>query len=249
MKKLTITTPYHVAPNETTPNHQVKSEVIFNWLQDSMLDYSDHLGLGYNVCKERDLTYILRGYDIQINELPRFLDSTFLQTKLSHITQTSFFFEQTLYDKSLKKQLLTSSSQAVLVDAIKGRPVKIKDNLSTENLPEPINASSLEPIQPIERVDSKIIQEIPFDYIDFNQHVNNSKYISLAERGLSPELLKKMRLKRIAVAYKSPAKLGDQLEIQTQISPTSSQHQIVQKENPKKICAQVRFDWLRSNSR
>ena len=249
MKKITMLKPYHVAPNETTMSHQLKNEALFNWLQDSMLEYSDHLDVGYKVCKERNLTYILRGYDIQINELPTLLVPTILQTELSHITQTSFFFKQTLYDKNFKKQLLSSSSQAVLVDAIKGRPVKIKDNLNTEKLPEPISAPGLDLIPKIERVDLKTAQEIPFDYIDFNQHVNNSKYITLAERGLSPELLKKIRLKRIAVAYKSAARLGDQLEIQTQISPTSSQHQIVQKEDPKKICAQILFDWHRTTSR
>ena len=72
--------------------------------------------------------------------------------------------------------------------------------------------------------------------------VNNSKYVVLAERGLSPALLKKMQLKHIAVSYKKAVKLGDFVKVETQQDESSSLHQ-VESPQDKSVFARVAFAW------
>jgi len=233
---------YRVSAYECDYADRLKVGTVFDWFQDSMDEYSSVLGFGRDFCKSNGLSYILRGYNVQIDDLPQWTDSVSMHTAVTNASSTSFFIKQTLYDNQMKQRLLSSCGQVVLMDVKNGRPARVRDVLPSLPALAAPNAP-LDGAPLLQKVDDVYEAVVPLDYIDFNQHVNNSKYVIMAERGLSPELRKKIRLKRIAIAYKKGARLGDHLKIQTQLNPLSSWHQIVSKDNEQQVCARVAFAW------
>ena len=158
------------------------------------------------------------------------------------------FFQQFFQDITTKETLLSSTSQVVPIDLSTQRPIKIKDCLPLSTLKSihiPLSFVQLPPLTSSHCIRE---QDIFYDHIDFNHHVNNTHYVSFAERSLSSTFLKKARLKRIRIAYKQAALLGDKVQIQTRICPGFTDHQIVstpEPDTPKKYFARVRLSWER----
>ena len=235
---------YRVSPSETDGTGKLKIGGIFNWLQDSMDEYSTVLGVGADYCRKHNLSYALRGYDVSISSLPPWGSVVPIHTRIECLTPCSFVLRQTMYDPSLKKKLLSACSQVVLLDTALGRLAHPADSFPNYIMDEIISGPYHLPSIPTpQRIDSSYEIIVPWDYIDLNQHVNNARYVELAARGLTPEKLKEMKLRRIAAAFKNAAKCGDHLEIQTQEDPTSSVHSIISKEGDNKTCAKVCFEW------
>lgn len=241
------TNDYHLAAYECDHENTLATATIFNWLQDSMDRFSRACGAGYDYCYPYGLTYMLRAYDVKINSLPRWADTLEMQNVLSDIKASSMFLRHRLYHKATKQLLLSAVSHVVLIDFLKGRPAHIKDYpilQQIETLQRPVSIPRLEPLT---SVDTTREQDILLDHIDFNQHVNNTNYVVFAKRALDPLFLKRNRLKRIQVAYKQAALLGDKLKIETKIEPTYTDHQISSVSQPNRQFARIRFSWQKKD--
>ena len=73
--------------------------------------------------------------------------------------------------------------------------------------------------------------------------MNNTNYIVFAERSLNQALYKKERLKRIQIAYKQAAVLGDEISVSTKLTSDLTDHQLSSSSDPGKSFARVRFFW------
>lgn len=234
---------YRVSPYESDEIGRLRLGGLLGWFQDSMDVYSSALGVGEDYCRKQGISYALRGYDISVDSLPVRGRDVLLHTKLECLTPTSFVLRQTMHDKSLRASLLSACSRIVLLNE-DGHFVR-----TTENFPEYIQAnvplrSHFWPNMPVqERVDRTHDEIVPWDYIDFNRHVNNARYVEMAARGLSPVKLKEMQLRRIAAIFKQAAKCGEHLQVQTQENPDCSIHRIVSKDKGNSTYADVCFDW------
>ncbi|MBQ3696192.1 MAG: hypothetical protein II938_04435 [Alphaproteobacteria bacterium] len=235
---------YKVTGYQCDQDSTLATPFVFNYLQDSLDNFSRAHGVGYDFCKTQNLTYILKGYDVQIHSLPHWTDITQMDTDLISFGPGSLFFLQNLYDSN-KKLLFSSVSHVVLLDLLKKRPARIKDHFPSSLLQTATQATpAFTSLKPLDCVHTTREQEITPDYIDFNQHVNNTHYITFAERALDPVFLKKARLKRIRVAYKQAALLGDKLKVESKIAPGFTDHQISSVSDPTKQFARIRFSWL-----
>jgi len=239
--------PYRVSAYECDSECRLKTGTLLNWLQDSMDQYSQQLQISRDFFSKNHLSFILRGYDIAINRLPQWGSAVFMKTMVANTSSTSFFLRQNLYDVPLKQILLSACSQVVLIDTERFFPVRIHRYLpasvceATSDLP-----TALPSLNPLPQYAHEYTQPVNYDHIDFNQHVNNANYVTFAERGLSPILLRKIQLKRIAIAYKQAAKLGDTLKVQTALTPNGSAHQISSATKPNTVFARVQFTWDKS---
>ena len=238
-------TDYHVAGYECDRESLLSIRSIFNWLQDSMDRFSRSIGIGYDFCEKHNLTYILKNYDVQIQNLPHWTDSVQMETAPLTTSNACLFFAHTLKNKETKAELFHTTSQVVLLNTLNGHPARVKDCLPIDVLKTIQIQPNFQHLPPINRVDIEQMQPVSTDHIDFNQHINNTNYVVFAERTLSPEFLKKAKLQRIQAAYKQAAKLGDSLRIQTQIAPGFTDHQIVSATNPDINFARIRFHWAK----
>lgn len=238
---------YQVAAYECDRESRLSTATIFNWLQDSMDKFSQAHHVGPDFCQSHGLTYMLKAYDVKLNQLPKRNDSVQMDTQLCAFGPSSLFFTQDLYDQDRKKVLLSAVSHVVLIDLMEKHPARIKDYMPLYLLDEHAQTPSFTKLPPLDHVHTTRMQEITPDYIDFNQHVNNTHYITFAERTLDPAFLKKARLERIRAAYKQSATLGDTLQVDTKIAPGFTDHQISSATNPNTIFARVRLSWAQKD--
>lgn len=244
-----FTKDYHVAGYECDQDSTLSTATIFNWLQDSMDKFSRTHDIGYDHLKPQGLTYILRGYDVLINNLPHWSDDVQMETSLQDSSMCSLFFRQNLYAKHDKRLLFSGTSQVALMDFFKKKPARIQEHLPLSALDSLKSPVIMPTLQALARVDTVRTQEIPYDHIDFNQHVNNTNYVLYAQRAIDPLFLKKARLKRIQIAYKKAAQLGDRLKVETQIAPGFTDHQISSQTQPNQQFARVRLAWVPKTDR
>ena len=111
------------------------------------------------------------------------------------------------YEKG--EQIVKANSIWVLIDPRNGRPIRITDEVSSHYPDEP----KLE----MEYCDRKIVvpevytemepMQVPKYFIDTNNHMNNGKYVMVAESFLPEHFM----VREIRVEYKTAAVLGDVL--------------------------------------
>ena len=235
---------YRVSPYETDGVGRLKIGSIFNWLQDSMDEYSTALGVGADYCQKHDISYALRSYDVSVSSLPSRGEVVPMRTRLKCLTPISFLLQQTMYEPSLRRSLLSSCSEVILLNASNGHWVRSKTSLPNYIIEgTQMGPYVMSEAPRLEHIDNVRDEVVPWDYIDFNRHVNNSRYVEMAARGVSPVRLKEMQLRRIAATFKRAAKYGEHLQVQTQIDPLSSRHTIVPKDKGDTPYARVYFEW------
>ena len=125
---------YRVAAYECDQNSVLQLATIFNWLQDAMDRYSQKHKIGHDFCQKNNITYMLKGYDVLIDSLPKWMDSVTISTDLVNAARCSLFFKQTMSDMYTRKTLLSSVSHVVLIDLLNKRPIRVNGNLPPEAL-------------------------------------------------------------------------------------------------------------------
>ena len=125
--------------------------------------------------------------------------------------------------------LVRASSQWVLLDTLKNRPLAITKRIEWFDLIEDRAVDTNFPKLPTVDVPQiSISQIIRSDDIDLNNHVNNAVYPTWIFDALPSEFLSKHTLTKIQIQYKYPAKHGDDIQVLTNVSDeNTTQHMIV----------------------
>ena len=234
---------YRAGTYECDRNNVLHIGSVFNWLQDALDGYSQRHKIGYDYCRKNEITYVLRGYDVIVDSFPKRMDTVSISTDLVNTTSCSLFFKQTLINTHTRQALLSSISHIVLIDLKNKRPLRLEENIPLRALK--LSPMSVEPLSlpSLDVIHAEDTQKVTYDYIDFNQHMNNTNYIVFAERTLNPDIQKKENLRRIQVTYKQAAVLGDKVKVSTKITPNFTDHQISSASDINKQFARIRFFW------
>ena len=123
------------------------------------------------------------------------------------------------------------------------RPARVIEHVPQIPAVESYTKTPVLPITPLTRLDQELDKPVMWDYIDFNQHVNNAAYVVFARQTLPTSFYEKNDLVRIKVAYKAPAALGDTMVVQTQREGLETLHRIVSKSDVSKEYARIQMNW------
>ena len=110
-------------------------------------------------------------------------------------------------DRKNGERLAYANSVWVLVDTLTGRPVKVPEDIINEYGTSPqleMECSSRKIKVPAD-MEAGAEMVVPKFFIDSNQHMNNEKYVAIAQELLPAEF----KIKELRVEYKKEAKLGD----------------------------------------
>lgn len=183
---------------------------ILDYLQDTCTFQAEELGVGLEYMHAHKTAWVLNSWQADIIRDPVFGEKI-------RISTWPYEFHGFLGHRNFKIEdeagtaIVLASSVWVFMDMQKNRPVRIP--------PEIAAAYQLQPRLEMEYMDRKIkdiqaacmqkreTSRIPRYFIDTNQHVNNAKYILLAEELLPPEF----HPVRIRAEYKKPAVYGDMI--------------------------------------
>lgn len=233
---------YEINSSQCDKNGQLRLRTLFNFFQDLADFHADEMGLGFHFCTMRGIGWIGGAYHVRINRLPVWEDKIVLSTWPSDTTAVTGIRDFQMTDEN-GNVLINASSQWVLVDTQKMRPVSVVKNVGTYELMRDRALETSFPSLPVmEHVDTEVSVSIRRDDIDINNHVNNAVYPSIVMDSLSDEFLQAHVLAELEVNFKHPAKWGDSFQIKTQIDELTTIHQILNADGLVEF-ARVRLEW------
>lgn len=194
--------------SEADSNSRLTYHGLLNYLQDSSTLHSEELGESGAQLLEQNMAWILSFWQICIEEMPKLSDDITIST-WPYSTKGLFGQRNFCVDNEEGKRIVRANSIWVLIDPRTGRPIRITDEVSSHYPDEPkleMDYCDRKIIIPTEYEEKEPIQVQKY-FIDTNHHMNNGKYVMVAETFLPEGFV----VHEIRVEYKKAAVLGDVL--------------------------------------
>ncbi|MBR2045805.1 MAG: hypothetical protein IJ958_06700 [Agathobacter sp.] len=192
--------------SEANSKSRLTFHALLNYLQDASTLHSEELGESGADLKAQNMAWVLSFWQICMEDLPKSSEDICVKT-WPYQTKGLFGLRNFCMENAKGEQIVKANSIWVLIDARTGRPIRITDEVSSHypdepklemdycdrKIPVPAEYTEMEPIK------------VPKYFIDTNNHVNNAKYVMVAEEYLPADFY----VKEIRVEYKIAAVLGD----------------------------------------
>ncbi|MBQ2900619.1 MAG: hypothetical protein IJE49_02065 [Agathobacter sp.] len=192
--------------SESNSKSELTYHALLNYLQDSSTLHSEELGESGAQLLEQNMAWILSFWQICIEEMPK-LSEDICVTTWPYQTRGLFGLRNFCMENGKGDKIVKANSIWVLVDPRTGRPIRITDEVSSHYPDEPMLEMDYcdRKIVIPEEYEEKTAIIVPNYFIDTNNHMNNAKYVMVAEEYL-PE---SFQVKDIRVEYKTAAMQGD----------------------------------------
>ncbi len=194
--------------SECTPGGHAGLASVLDYLQDTCTFQAEELSVGVSYLQERHLVWLLSSWQVDIARYPVFGETIRIST-WPYDFYGFYGFRNFCIRGAQGEILVRANSVWVFMDLRKGRPSKLP--------PEITAAYEKEERLEMEYLDRKIPDfeaeavgtpfKVPHYFIDTNRHMNNAKYVLLAEEILPPA----WEASRIRAEYRRSAVCGDLL--------------------------------------
>lgn len=202
---------------------------LFNILQEAASEHAEILGIGYEECLKRDVTWVAASYRVDIRRLPKIGEQIQIETWIADLQSVTSQRCYRLKDKD-NNILAEGITNWALISTKNLRPVVISKSLQTT--PEQVDGERLafsdEKIRLAEpeRNDKEYHFTSRFDEMDTNFHINNAVYPAWAAESLGQEWLENKTPKIIQINFKNAVKAFENVDIITQAENNESLHKI-----------------------
>lgn len=194
--------------SEANSKSELTHYALLNYLQDSSTLHSEELGESGAQLLEQNMAWILSFWQICIEEMPKLSEDICVKT-WPYQTRGLFGLRNFCMENEKGDTIVKANSIWVLVDPSTGRPLRITDEVSSHYPDEPkleMDYCDRKLAVP-ENYEERSAITVPKYFIDTNNHMNNARYVMVAEEYL-PENFK---VKEIRVEYKNAAVFGNVL--------------------------------------
>ena len=196
--------------SEVNSEQQLMISSMLDYLQDCCTFQSEDMGLGVDYLKREQVAWVLSSWEIEILRYPKMGERIQVGTWPSEFK--GFYGSRNFLMKNENEEVLAKANSLwVFMDTEKMRPTRVNDtfverygsviepplegNWSERKITVPKEATAMEPVQ------------VAKFFIDTNHHMNNGKYVLVAEEYLPEDFM----VGRLRVEYKKAAVLGDVL--------------------------------------
>ena len=194
--------------SEVDRDGKLRLSSIFDYFQDCSTFHSQDLDRGVDYLKKHGLGWVLVSWYVKVHRYPIFGEEISVRTWPYDFNGLMGGRNFSMEDEN-GEVLACADSLWVLMDLKRNRPIKIPEEImETYQLfsPLPMEKASRKMKMPDHLVSYPSFPVTKF-HLDTNQHVNNGKYIFMAQ-DFFPE---GMKVKEIQVSYKKPAFDQDQI--------------------------------------
>lgn len=196
--------------SEVNSNQQLMISSMLDYLQDCCTFQSEDMGLGVDYLAKEQVAWVLSSWEIEILRYPKMGEKIRVGTWPSDFK--GFYGSRNFLIKGEPEEVLAKANSLwVFMDTEKMRPTRVNDtcvkaygkiiepvlegNWSDRKISVPEGRNVMEPVQ------------VAKFFIDTNHHMNNGKYVLVAEEYLPEDF----KVGRLRVEYKKAAVLGDVL--------------------------------------
>ena len=190
---------------------RLRSSVLFELMQDIAEQQNELLGLGRAAAQELGLFWVLVRQRAEISRMPERGERITLETWPGRTRHMLFPRYYRMLDAS-EAVLLSAASVWTLVDR-ESRKMVSPEKYSL-SIPCEVTGNEIALPRPMKfiRDGANGAFTVPFSYIDMNGHMNNARYLDLAEDG-SAFAGSGKPLNEITVEYSAEAHVGDKLSL------------------------------------
>lgn len=233
---------YHIKSYECDRNGTLRLLTLMNIFQDAADSHASALGVGIEHCKAHGLAWVGSNYQIKIERMPAWHEKITVESWPAVEKKLGAVRDFIIRDES-GTPIIRASSQWVLIDFAKKRPVCLRDNLPEyqviaergletdfTRLPEPA------------REDCKETFKVRYDDIDVNHHVNNAVYPLWATEAVPQEFRLNHTPEELEIAFKKEGLFGENAVIRTEIDGLTTLHAIYA-DNDNRELAKIRIRW------
>lgn len=194
--------------SEVDETHRMKLDSILDYFQDCCTFQSEDVGGGIDFLKGQERAWLLASWQVVIEEYPKLGET--VQVCANPYAFKNFFGQRNLIlQDQAGRDIVYANSNWIFVSTVTGKPVRIPEEIA--------KAYELGTPYSMEYASRKIAlpqymeEKEPFAVhrfcIDSNHHVNNGKYVLMAEEFLPGDF----KVKELRVEYRKAAVLGDML--------------------------------------
>lgn len=233
---------YIVKSYEADAHGFLRLSALMNILQDAADCNAIEIGFGFEECWKRGVSWVGSNYLIKINTLPKIHEPFIIETWPAEAKLWGAIRDFIIRDKD-NNVLMTASSQWVLVDINRKRPVplaKYFDNYQALN-ERAINIEFSRP-EPFEKYETKQTYKVRFDDIDINNHVNNSVYPLWASESVDKSWRETHTFSQIELWFKKEALYGQSVNVLSVFENNISIHSITDETQENEL-ARCKIEW------
>lgn len=233
---------YQIRTYECDKNSNLRILTLMNILQDMADSHASSLGLGLEFCIKKGFAWVGSNYHIRITRLPVLHETIRVTTWPAAEKKLGAVRDFIIRDEA-GNIIITASSQWILIDFSRKRPISLKDHLLDYTvIPERALETEFPKLPEPERIDCKRVFSVRFDDIDINRHVNNAVYPLWATESVEHEFRDGHFPAEIEVAFKKEGRLGEDVEILTQTDGLTSCHSIKALSDGREL-SRLRIKW------
>ena len=235
---------YNIRTYECDKNSYLRIVTLFNILQDMADSHASDLGLGMEYCLSKGFAWVGANYHVKINRMPKIHEDIKIITWPSEQRKIGAIRDFAVYDNE-GNLIITATSQWILIDFVRKRPMALKDNLPEYTvINEHSMVSDFEKLRAPSRIDYQKTFSIRFDDIDINMHVNNSLYPLWASETLSNVFRDDYLPSEIEISFKKEGHLGEDVQVTTQQNSEETIHSIISLNDNREL-SNVRIKWIK----
>jgi acyl-ACP thioesterase len=194
--------PFRIRHSEADRNAVIKLETFFDYLQEVAGVHAGQLGVGIEYLQQHHQTWVLAKLAIAISRHPTHGEKIIVKTWPSGFHKLFAVRQFAIFD-SLDAPIAKASSFWILLDTARGRPLRLPDALPVampDNqdlptfLPPPDKMPRPQTVDPL----TTLVTE---HMIDINQHLNNARYVAMANDWIARHTAANLNVARLEVNF------------------------------------------------
>ena len=192
-------------------HRRLRPSVLLAMLQEAAIAHTEQLGMGRHMTLDRGLLWVIALQQISVRRLPCYDETVTLESwpgKTMHVIFPRYCrmideAGEVLLEGSAMWTLMDASTRSAVFPDEHG--IVIPGVVTGNETPLP------RPPKPLE-LTAEAAFTVPYSYVDLNGHMNNVRYLDLAEDVLPAELHDRT-LRGIQIEYSGEVKLGQRLRL------------------------------------
>lgn len=224
--------------SEVNSERELTLPALLDYLQDCCSFQGEDLGIGVEYLEREHVAWVLSSWEIEIVRYPQLGEHIVVGTWPYEFK--GFYGMRNFIVKDEKGEtLIKANSLWVFMDTEQMRPARISTDVMEAyraKIEAPLAGEwGARKLAVPEGGETKEAVQVARCHIDTNHHMNNAKYVQVAEEYL-PE---KFTVERLRVEYKKSAMLGDMLR--PKVTEETDKVTVVLADESDKPCAVVKF--------
>lgn len=181
---------------------------ILSYLGETSGAHTDKIGFGHQKISKLNYAWMINRWKVKIDKYPKVKDKITIETWTSGIDRFYATREFKIYDNE-DNEIGRASTQWIFIDMIKKRPIRIP--VEFKEIANPIDERLFDDYYKFEK-NYITTEDIDFHVrradIDYNNHVNNARYLSWMIEAIPQYIYEDYILEEFEILYKKEAKYG-----------------------------------------